>query len=91
MKLDQNICSNNSSAEFENGYDSLKNMAAGVGGGGGGSCPYMALVKTCWRYIIATFIGKSSWNLVRTFVPMKSWQRLKLGHMSSKTRSLGQI
>ena len=29
MKLDQNICSNNSSAEFENGYDSLKNMAAG--------------------------------------------------------------
>jgi len=76
MKLDQNICSNNSSAEFENGYDSLKNMA---------SRPYMAIVKTCWRYIIATFIGKSSWNLVRTFVPMKSWQRLKLGHMSSKT------
>jgi len=32
MKLDQNICSNNSSAEFENGYDSLKNMAAGGGG-----------------------------------------------------------
>jgi len=31
MKLDQNICSNNSSAEFENGYDSLKNMAAGGG------------------------------------------------------------
>ena len=28
MKLDQNICSNNSSAEFENGYGSLKNMAA---------------------------------------------------------------
>jgi len=43
MKLDQNICSNNSSAEFENGYDSLKNIAAR----GGGSCPYMALVKTC--------------------------------------------
>ena len=37
MKLDQNICSNNSSSEFENGYGSLKNMAAG----GGGSCPYM--------------------------------------------------
>ena len=31
MKLDQNICSNNSSAGFENGYDSLKNMAAGGG------------------------------------------------------------
>jgi len=28
MKLDQNICSNKSSAEFENGFDSLKNMAA---------------------------------------------------------------
>ena len=47
MKLDQNICSNNSSSEFENGYGSLKNMAAR----GGGSCPYMALVKTCWHYI----------------------------------------
>ena len=33
MKLDQNICSNNSSAEFENGHDSLKNIAAGGGGG----------------------------------------------------------
>ena len=34
MKLDQNICSNNSSGEFENGYGSLKNMAARGGGGG---------------------------------------------------------
>ena len=32
MKLDQNICFNNSSAGFENGYDSLKNMAARGGG-----------------------------------------------------------
>ena len=31
MKLDQNICSNNSSAEFENGHDSLKNIAPGGG------------------------------------------------------------
>ena len=42
MKLDENICSNNSSAEFENSYDLLKNNAAV-----GGSCPYMAIVKTC--------------------------------------------
>ena len=35
MKLDQNICSNNSSAEFENGYDLLKKH--GRPGGGGGS------------------------------------------------------
>jgi len=44
MKLDQNICSNNSSAGFENGYDSLKNMAAE---GAGGSRPYMAIVMPC--------------------------------------------
>jgi hypothetical protein len=43
MATDLNICSNNSLSEFENGYGLLKNMAAR----GGGSCPYMALVKTC--------------------------------------------
>ena len=41
MKLDQNICSNNSSGEFEKHGRQ----------GGGGSCTYMAIVKTCWHYI----------------------------------------
>jgi len=34
---------------------------------------------------------KSSWNLVRMLFSMKSRPSLKLGHVGSKTRSLGQI
>ena len=39
----------------------------------------------------ATFSVQSSWNLVRMFVLIKSRKSLKLGHVGSKTRSLGQI
>ena len=39
MKLGQNICTNNIWAEFENGWDPLKNMAAK----GRGIFPYMAM------------------------------------------------
>ena len=39
----------------------------------------------------ATFSVQSSRNLVRIFVFIKSRTRLKLGHVGSKTRSLGQI
>ena len=42
-------------------------------------------------YLEATFSVQSSWNLVRVFVLIKSLTSLKLGHVGSKTRSLGQI
>ena len=41
--------------------------------------------------IETTFFTKSSSNLVRMFVYMKAWFLSKVGHLGSKTRSLGQI
>ena len=43
-------------------------------------------------YAVAeTFLVQLSWNLVRKFVVMKSGMSSKMGHVRSKTRSLGQI
>ena len=39
----------------------------------------------------ATFFAQSTRNLVRMFVLIKSRISLNLGHLGSKTRSLGQI
>ena len=39
----------------------------------------------------AVFLAESSPNLVRMFVCMKGRMSLKLGHVGSKSRSLGQI
>ena len=39
----------------------------------------------------ATFSTRTSGNLVRMSVSMKSWMTLKMGHGRSKTRSLGRI
>ena len=41
--------------------------------------------------IQATLCIQSSWKFVRMFVLMKSWSGSKMGHIGSKTRSVGQI
>ena len=38
----------------------------------------------------ATFCIQSSWKCIRTFISIQSWTSSKLGHMKSKTRSLGR-
>ena len=43
MELCQNVCFNDSLAEFENGYGSLKNITSMENW----ICSYMAIVKPC--------------------------------------------
>ena len=38
-----------------------------------------------------TVLIQSSLNYVRMLIPIKFWSDRKLGHVGSKTRSLGQI